>query len=80
MLRQFLQTHLRLFVLLTAHLRKTIQLAQLFGIWLLVEIIVMLTFTQTLRLPTMTVVEMLSLFTASVLAKAMWLALSKRKL
>jgi hypothetical protein len=46
-------------------------LAQLFVIWLSVEIIVMLTFTRKLPLPITMAVAMLSLYTVSLLAKAM---------
>jgi hypothetical protein len=80
MLLKFLQTRLLSFVrLIRLAERSLIQLVQLFAIWLSVEIIVMLTFTQTLQLPTMTVAELLSLFTASLLAKVMLLVLSKSK-
>jgi len=52
---------------------------RLFAIWLSVEIIVMLTFTQKLMPLTTMVVVMLTQCTALVLEKALSLVLSRRK-
>jgi len=60
-------------------LDKITLLAQLFVIWLSVEIIVMLTFTRRLPLLITMAVAMLSLYTVSLLAKAMSSEQTRRK-
>jgi len=66
-------------VVSTVLLVKTTQLVRLFAIWLSVEIIVMLTFTQKLMPLTTMAVVMLTQCTALVLEKALSSVLTRLK-
>jgi len=79
MLRRYLLTPLQSLVQLMAQLLKTTALVRLFVIWLSVEIIVMLIFTQRLMPLTMMVVVTLTQCTALLLEKALSLVLLRRR-
>jgi hypothetical protein len=79
MLRRYLLTPLQSLALLTVRQLRLTRLVQLFVIWLSVEIIVMLTFTQ--KLPPLTTMALVLLIqcTVLVLEKAMSLVLQRLK-